>query len=108
MELVKKKNCDRDLKEGSLMMNIMVEKNNMYGIRVYDSVGKELQSGVSKYSNGEKLTVNLYPKIFQQVFEVSNAAAFEKGQCNDARRIATNGNATLIMPSSSTEQVIIK
>jgi hypothetical protein len=57
------------------------------------------------YDPSEELTVKLYPKLFQAVFEI-RGATFVQGKCLAKNRIAGQ-SATIVFPSNDLRNISI-
>lgn len=99
-ELVKKKNCNLEMKEGVLMMGVPVTKSNDYKILVERS-SQQLENN-SEYYYDDVVQVSLNKPIFQVVYEVEgDGAYFIDGACENNKRSNIHRNVSLSLPSYS-------
>ena len=99
-----KRHCDKEMKEGVMMMGQELTITNEYDIKVYRNE-VELTNGSFILPN-ERLLVVIEPTIKQLVLEVSSNgnSYFENGKCTKSNRINSN-KATLII--SDDQSIII-
>jgi len=100
-----KRHCDKEMKEGVVMMGQELTITNEYDIKVYRNE-VELTNGSFVHSN-ERLLVVIEPVTIKQlVLEVNSNgnSYFENGKCSKSNRINSN-KATLII--SDDQSIII-
>ena len=101
--------CNTPLDSGTIMMGEEVVKSSQYSIRVIRYNDEELISNESFFNpNGETLRVALNKLVFQVVFEVSKGAKFINGSCASEIRTNIYRNASLVIPPSHDENIVIK
>ena len=100
-----KRHCDKEMKEGVMMMGQELTITNEYDIKVYRN-DLEIKNGSIIYPN-ERLLVVIEPVTIKQlVLEVNSNgnSYFENGKCSKSNRINSN-KATLII--SDDQSIII-